>query len=64
MSPDVAGREAPRAVVADDRRISPAAPLRAVVSARTWLAVIHLTAGIFVGAVSWLFSISETTFCT
>jgi len=54
VSPDVAGREAPRAAVADDRRISPAAVLRPLVSARTWLAVIHLIAGFFVGLATFV----------
>jgi signal transduction histidine kinase len=40
-------------VVSDHRRISPAGVLRSVVSARTWLAVIHLTAGFFVGVVTF-----------
>jgi signal transduction histidine kinase len=53
VSRDVAGREAPRAVVADDRRTGPVAVLRAVASARTWLAVIHLMAGFFIGAVTF-----------
>jgi signal transduction histidine kinase len=53
VSPDVAGREAPTAVVAEDRRTSPAAVLRAVVSGRTWLAVIHLMSGLFVGIVTF-----------
>ena len=54
VSPDVAGREAPRAVVAEDRRTSPAAVLRAPVSGRTWLAVIHLMAGFFIGVVTFV----------
>ena len=52
MSPDVASREAPGAAAARGGRVGPVAVLRAVVSARTWLAVIHLMAGPFVGAVT------------
>src|SRR5262249_21276332 len=54
VSSDVAGREAFRAVVADDRRIGPAVVLHSVVSARTWLAVIHLIAGFFVGLATFI----------
>jgi signal transduction histidine kinase len=40
-------------VVADGRQSGPVAALRAVASARTWLAVIHLIAGFFIGAVTF-----------
>ena len=40
-------------MAADDRRTGPAAVLRGVVSARTWLAAIHLMAGLFVGVVTF-----------
>ena len=49
MSSDIAGGEARRAAAAASRQAGPAAVLRAVVSARTWLAVVHLTAGFWVG---------------
>jgi signal transduction histidine kinase len=40
-------------VAAAGRRAGPVAVLRAVVSARTWLAVIHLNAGFWVGVVTF-----------
>jgi signal transduction histidine kinase len=49
VSSDVAGRGAPGTPARGDRRAGPVAVLHAVVSARTWLAVVHLIAGFFVG---------------
>jgi len=49
VSSGVVGGGAPRAVAARSRRAGPAAALRALVSARTWLAVIHLMAGLVIG---------------
>jgi signal transduction histidine kinase len=54
VEPGIGGVAAPGAGPAGGRRVSPAAILRAVVSARTWLAVIHLTAGFFIGLVVFI----------
>jgi len=41
-------------VVAESRRTGPAALLRALVSGRTWLAVVHLMAGLFIGLATFI----------
>ena len=49
MSPDVTSGRPTGAAAARSRQASPAAVLRGLVSARTWLAIVHLMAGLFVG---------------
>ncbi len=53
VSSDITGGGAPRAVAAASRQTGPVAALRAVVSARTWLAVVHLTVGFWAGLVTF-----------